>query len=163
MRSAAFQATSDRLVVGRIRRSLDEMDVSFEELRKVLTDSALDSSLVSEMKQRTVGQMGTRTQAIASDAKAIVLICEGRTFIAGADITEFGGGAQQAVGLHEVQAAMEDSPIPVIAAIHGTALGGGAAEVLNKFIAVDALNAVKVPGGQFGFVGLQMADEFPAE
>ena len=32
-------------------------------------------------------------QAIASDAKAIVLICEGRTFIAGADITEFGGAA----------------------------------------------------------------------
>ena len=32
-------------------------------------------------------------QAIASDAKAIVLICEGRTFIAGADISEFGAAA----------------------------------------------------------------------
>ncbi len=64
-------------------------------------------------------------KAIEIGAQGVVVICDGRTFIAGADITEFGGGAQQAVGLHEVQAAMEDSPIPVIAAIHGTALGGG--------------------------------------
>jgi 3-hydroxyacyl-CoA dehydrogenase len=58
-------------------------------------------------------------------AKAVVLICAGRTFIAGADITEFGGAASTAKGLHEVQAMMEDSAKPVIAAIHGTALGGG--------------------------------------
>ncbi len=64
-------------------------------------------------------------KAIEDGAKGVVVICDGRTFIAGADITEFGGGAQQAVGLHDVQAAMEDAPIPVIAAIHGTALGGG--------------------------------------
>ena len=64
------------------------------------------------------------TQAVADGAKAIVVICEGRTFIAGADISEF-GGAMQGASLQEVQAAMEDAPVPVIAAIHGTALGGG--------------------------------------
>ena len=58
------------------------------------------------------------------DVKAIVLICEGRTFIAGADISEF-GGAQKGASLLDVQAMMEDSPKPVVAAIHGTALGGG--------------------------------------
>jgi 3-hydroxyacyl-CoA dehydrogenase len=58
-------------------------------------------------------------------ATAIVLICEGRTFIAGADITEFGGGGATAKGLHEVQDIMEASSKPVVAAIHGTALGGG--------------------------------------
>ena len=64
-------------------------------------------------------------QARENDAaKAIVLICAGRTFIAGADITEFGGAAK-GKGLHEVQAMMEDSDKPVVAAIHGTALGGG--------------------------------------
>jgi len=59
-----------------------------------------------------------------ADAKAIVLICDGRTFIAGADITEFGKPPKGA-SLAEVQAMMEDSEKPVVAAIHGTALGGG--------------------------------------
>ncbi len=64
-------------------------------------------------------------QAIKDAAvKGIVLICDGRTFIAGADITEF-GQAPKGPGLHEVQVMIEDSPKPVVAAIHGTALGGG--------------------------------------
>jgi len=54
----------------------------------------------------------------------VVIICEGRTFIAGADITEF-GGAQKGASLFDVQDAIEGSSKPVIAAIHGTALGGG--------------------------------------
>jgi 3-hydroxyacyl-CoA dehydrogenase len=58
------------------------------------------------------------------EVKAIVLICEGRTFIAGADISEF-GGASKGASLFEVQDMMESSPKPVVAAIHGTALGGG--------------------------------------
>src|SRR5258708_10235352 len=62
--------------------------------------------------------------AIASDARAIVLICEGRTSIAGADISEF-GGAMAGPSLFDVQDMMESAPKPVIAAIHGTALGGG--------------------------------------
>jgi 3-hydroxyacyl-CoA dehydrogenase len=63
--------------------------------------------------------------ALADDeVTSIVLICDGRTFIAGADITEFGGAAQ-GKSLQEAQAAMENSTKPVIAAIHGTALGGG--------------------------------------
>jgi 3-hydroxyacyl-CoA dehydrogenase len=64
-------------------------------------------------------------QAIAdAKVKAIVLICEGKTFIAGADITEF-GKPMVAPGLVEVEDVIEASPVPVIAAIHGTALGGG--------------------------------------
>ena len=58
------------------------------------------------------------------EVKAIVLTCAGRTFIAGADITEF-GKPPKPPGLHEVLATMENSPKPIIAAIHGTALGGG--------------------------------------
>ena len=57
-------------------------------------------------------------------ARSVVIICEGRTFIAGADITEF-GGAQKGASLFDVQDAIEGSAKPVVAAIHGTALGGG--------------------------------------
>ena len=63
-------------------------------------------------------------EAVGSGAAAVVLVCEGRTFIAGADISEFGGEAK-GPSLPETQAAMENAPVPVIAAIHGTALGGG--------------------------------------
>lgn len=53
-----------------------------------------------------------------------MLTCAGRTFIAGADITEF-GKPPKPPGLNEVLAEMENSPKPIVAAIHGTALGGG--------------------------------------
>ena len=60
---------------------------------------------------------------------AIVLIGGGRTFIAGADIKEFGkitsGQKTAAIGLAEVCLIIEDSAKPVTMAIHGTALGGG--------------------------------------
>jgi len=56
--------------------------------------------------------------------KAVVIACAGRTFFAGADITEF-GKPPRAPSLHDVIAAIEAMPKPVVAALHGTALGGG--------------------------------------
>jgi len=71
------------------------------------------------------GILDGMTQAAADPAvAAIVLICDGRTFIAGADITEF-GGAPKPPSLQAAQDAMENCPKPVVAAVHGTALGGG--------------------------------------
>nr|MBP6113031.1 enoyl-CoA hydratase/isomerase family protein [Sphingobium sp.] len=55
---------------------------------------------------------------------AIVLICGGRTFFAGADITEL-GKAQVEPSLRNMQVMIENAKKPVVAAIHGTALGGG--------------------------------------
>src|ERR1700741_1781643 len=80
----------------------------------------------------------------ASDAKAIVLICEGRTFIAGADITEFGAPGKPSASLFDVQTMMESSPVPVVAAIHGTALGGGLE------VALCAHYRVAVPSARLG-------------
>ncbi|MEQ8952610.1 MAG: enoyl-CoA hydratase/isomerase family protein, partial [Gammaproteobacteria bacterium] len=70
------------------------------------------------------GIMNAISAAQGDDSDAIVLRCEGRTFIAGADITEFGKPPKDP-WLPEVLVAIENSSKPVIAAIHGTALGGG--------------------------------------
>lgn len=56
--------------------------------------------------------------------RAIIISCQGRTFFAGADITEF-GKPRRDPSLLQVIAALEASSKPVIAAIHGSALGGG--------------------------------------
>ncbi|MGN6057661.1 MAG: 3-hydroxyacyl-CoA dehydrogenase NAD-binding domain-containing protein, partial [Sphingomicrobium sp.] len=56
--------------------------------------------------------------------KAVVIACEGQTFFAGADITEFGKPPQQP-WLPMVVDAIEACSKPVVAAIHGTAFGGG--------------------------------------
>src|ERR1700739_3923694 len=67
---------------------------------------------------------------IAKDdsVKAAVLIGGGRTFVAGADIKEFGkmtSGKPRGAGLLPLLLKIEDSAKPVIVAIHGTAFGGG--------------------------------------
>jgi 3-hydroxyacyl-CoA dehydrogenase len=67
---------------------------------------------------------GVRQAAADHGVAAVVIVCAGRTFIAGADITEFGQPPTEP-GLHEVLDVIEESPKPVVAAIHGTALGGG--------------------------------------
>ena len=69
-------------------------------------------------------------EATADDTvRAIVLIGDGRTFIAGADIREFAkirsGQRERGEGIHPLLFTLEDCPKPVIAAIHGTAFGGG--------------------------------------
>lgn len=60
-----------------------------------------------------------------TDVKAIVLTGLNRAFIAGADISEFGAAASQGASLNDVLEQMESSPKPIIAAINGTAFGGG--------------------------------------
>ncbi|WP_157220785.1 3-hydroxyacyl-CoA dehydrogenase NAD-binding domain-containing protein [Flavisphingomonas formosensis] len=67
---------------------------------------------------------GFRRFAADDSVKAIVLICAGRTFFAGADISEFGKPVQHP-DLGEVLNLIENTAKPVVAAIHGTALGGG--------------------------------------
>ena len=68
--------------------------------------------------------IGIKAAIADNNVEAIVLICDGRTFIAGADISEF-GKEPKGPSLFEVQEELENSPKPIIAAIHGTALGGG--------------------------------------
>ncbi|OUS05524.1 3-hydroxyacyl-CoA dehydrogenase [Gammaproteobacteria bacterium 54_18_T64] len=82
-------------------------------------------------------------QGLADDGvKAMVLICEGRTFIAGADINEFAKGMGEP-GLVPVIGNMETAAKPIVAAIHGTALGGGLEVALGCHYRV-ALSSAKV-------------------
>jgi 3-hydroxyacyl-CoA dehydrogenase len=68
---------------------------------------------------------GALEQAIAdASVRAIVLAAEGRVFVGGADITEF-GKPQQPPSLPDILDRLDASPKPVVAAIGGAALGGG--------------------------------------
>jgi 3-hydroxyacyl-CoA dehydrogenase len=84
----------------------------------------------------------TRAQS-DSAVQAIVLVCAGKTFIAGADIREF-GKPPEGKTLGEVLDAIENGPKPVVAAIHGTALGGGLE------VALTCHYRVAKPGSKFG-------------
>jgi len=71
------------------------------------------------------GLVAAIERAVADErAEAIVLICAGRTFHAGADISEFGKPLQPP-DHSDVITALEDAPKLTVAAIHGTAFGGG--------------------------------------
>ena len=59
-----------------------------------------------------------------NQVQAIVLTCAGRTFFAGADIAEF-GKPRKGASLHALFDRIESADKPVVAAIHGTSLGGG--------------------------------------
>ena len=73
-------------------------------------------------------QSSLRSVAGNPAVKAIVVIGAGRTFIAGADIREFGkvvSGEKPRRNLLPLLQEIEDCPKPVVMAIHGTAFGGG--------------------------------------
>ena len=83
-------------------------------------------------------------QALSDDSvEAVVIRCDGRTFFAGADITEF-GKPPQGPSLPEALDKLEASDKPVVAAIHGTALGGGCE------VALACHYRVAVPSAKMG-------------
>ncbi|GGG51829.1 3-hydroxyacyl-CoA dehydrogenase [Pseudohongiella nitratireducens] len=98
--------------------------VSYEVVDKIGVIT-VDSPPVNALSQAVrEGILNAVTTAQNDDSEAVVLLCAGRTFIAGADITEF-GKPPLSPSLPEVIAAIESSNKLVVAAIHGTALGGG--------------------------------------
>ncbi|MGE0007162.1 MAG: 3-hydroxyacyl-CoA dehydrogenase NAD-binding domain-containing protein [Parvibaculaceae bacterium] len=86
----------------------------------------IDNPPVNALSQEVRQDLSAAVGSIAADAavKGVILACAGRTFVAGADIREFGKPPAPPM-LRDVIAAIEALDRPVVAAIHGTALGGG--------------------------------------
>jgi 3-hydroxyacyl-CoA dehydrogenase len=103
-----------------------------------------DNPPVNALGQAVRAGIVQAIEALNADpaVKAIVLYCEGRTFFAGADITEF-NKPRMSPSLQEMILALENSPKPVVASIHGTALGGGLETALGCHFRV-AIPSAKV-------------------
>jgi 3-hydroxyacyl-CoA dehydrogenase len=91
-----------------------------------------------------VALMDAIVEADASDSRAIVLRCAGRTYVAGADITEFGKPPKDP-WLPDLCDRIEDCSKPVVTAVHGTALGGGLESVIASHY------RIAVPTARLGF------------
>lgn len=105
----------------------------------------IDSPPVNALSHRVRVALDAGFRKFSADpaVKGIVLICAGRTFIAGADITELGKPILEPT-LREVVDLIEQGKKPVVAAIHGTALGGG------YEMALICHYRVAVPSAQMG-------------
>ena len=111
------------------------------EILIVTADNPPVNALGAAVRQ---GLMAALEEAKGDDGvKALVIACAGRTFFAGADITEF-GKPPVLPWLPEVVDAIEAMDKPVVAAIHGTALGGGCE------VALGCHYRIAVPSAKLG-------------
>lgn len=101
-------------------------DVIKTELRKDIAIVRIDDPPVNTLGQAVRAGLAEALGRLAHDnaVRAIVLVGDGRAFLAGADIREFGKPAQPPE-IEVVLDALENSRKPVVAGIHGVALGGG--------------------------------------
>jgi 3-hydroxyacyl-CoA dehydrogenase len=89
-------------------------------------------------------QDAIRAAAADPQIRAVILIGAGSTFIAGADIREFGkiaSGEKPRLSLLPFLQTIEDSPKPVVVAIHGTAFGGGLETAMSGHYRIMAPDA----------------------
>ena len=102
------------------------MNIVLTEIKENIAVVTIDNPPVNALSHVVRSGVSDAIQELCKDTsvKAIILICEGRTFCAGADISEF-GKPPLSPSLSNLMAKMDQINKPLIAAIHGTALGGG--------------------------------------
>ncbi|MEO3998257.1 3-hydroxyacyl-CoA dehydrogenase NAD-binding domain-containing protein [Mesorhizobium sp. CAU 1732] len=131
----------------------DYVTVTHEDGITVLT---LDNPPVNALSLRLREPLYKALEAARDDASvsAIVVACAGRTFISGADISEFGTpAALQSPSLRNICALLESLPKPAIAAIHGTAFGGGLELALScHYRVADKTAKVGLPEVKLGLL-----------
>jgi 3-hydroxyacyl-CoA dehydrogenase len=124
------------------------------ERRGALALILIDNPPVNAASQAVRQGLASAIEAAQADpaVEGIVIACEGRTFVAGADIREF-GKPPLAPALSDVLAMIEASKKPVVAAVHGTALGGGFELALACHARVlDAQASVGLPEVKLGLI-----------
>ena len=116
----------------------------------------IDSPPVNALSQAVRSELVECVNAADGDPgiQAIIVICAGRTFIAGADISEFGKPPLEPL-LPDVLQILDNCSKPIIAALHGTALGGGLETALacryrialqNARVGLPEVNLGLIPG-----------------
>ncbi len=114
----------------------------------------IDNPPINATGQRVRAGLVRAAEAIAADPeiRGAVLVCAGRTFVAGADIGEF-GKPPVAPSLRDCVAAIENLAKPVVAVLHGTALGGGLELALScHYRLIDPAGVVGLPEVTLGIV-----------
>jgi len=102
------------------------VNIVLTEIKENIAVVTIDNPPVNALSHAVRSGVSDAIQQLCKDTsvKAIILICAGRTFCAGADISEF-GKPPLSPSLSNLMAKMDRINKPLIAAIHGTALGGG--------------------------------------
>jgi 3-hydroxyacyl-CoA dehydrogenase len=115
-------------------------------IKGAIAEAVIDNPPVNATSASVRQGLATAIEAMESDpaVRALVVRCAGKTFIAGADIKEFGKPMADP-GLPEVMAMMDRASKPIVAAVHGTVLGGGFE------VALACHYRVASPGTKFGF------------
>lgn len=119
--------------------------VSFH-IHGAIAEAVIDNPPVNATSASVRLGLAEAIRMVEGDAtlKALVVRCDGKTFIAGADIKEFGKPMAEP-GLPEVMEMMDKASKPIIAAVHGTVLGGGLE------VALACHYRIAAPGTKFGF------------
>ncbi|MCW6510005.1 3-hydroxyacyl-CoA dehydrogenase NAD-binding domain-containing protein [Lichenifustis flavocetrariae] len=124
------------------------------DLRGDIAVVTIDNPPVNALGQAVRAGLVRAAERIAQDAaiRGAVLVCAGRTFVAGADITEF-GKPPAPPSLRDSNAALESLDKPVVAVLHGTALGGGLELALScHYRVIDSAGVVGLPEVTLGII-----------